>query len=318
MTIGQTTVKLRTILEHSVRRLGLPAEAQTPEIIQVAKNNLFFIMSNLANRGINFWCLDEQFVTLETGKARNTMPDGTVDVLNVNFRTTTATSGTDTSDATTFVREFSSSTDTVLIKLDSSTSATITISYSTDGSSYTTHSTIAHDGTTKWYALDPMISDVYLKLSVSTGTLSITELITVSSYTDVPLYRMNRDDYMSLPNKSSTGRPAQFWFDRQLTPVMVLWPTPSGAHVDNCVQMYRKHHIADVGALNEELDIPYRWMEHMIWALARNIGVEIPGVQPDRIQMATQMADKTLVEAELEERDNSPSSFVPNIGVYTA
>jgi hypothetical protein len=30
------------------------------------------------------------------------------------------------------------------------------------------------------------------------------------------------------------------------------------------------------------------------------------------------MADKTLNEAQTEERDNSPISFTPNIGVYNA
>lgn len=317
MTIGQTSVNLSTILEHAVRRLGLPAESQTPEIIQLAKNNLFFVLTNFANRGINFWCIDEQYVTLATGKARNVMPDGTVDVMNVNYRTNTASSGTDSTTSTTFVRQFSASTNTVLFKLDSPTVATITISYSTNGSSYTTHSTISHDGTEKWYTIDPMISDVYLKLSVSTGTLSVAELITVSSYVDVPLYRMNRDDYMALPNKSSKGRPVQFWFDRQLDPVMVLWPTPASTYINNCVQMYRKRQIADVGNLNETLDIPPRWHNAVVWSLSAAIAPEIPGAQPDRIQLAVQMAEKALMESEMEERDNSTISFAPNIGVYT-
>lgn len=317
MTIGQTSVKLSTILEHSVRRLGLPAESQTPEIVQIAKNNLFFILTNFANRGINFWCIDEQYTALTTGKARNAMPDGTVDVMNVNFRTNTTTSGTDSITSTEFIRQFSESTNTVLFKLESATIATITISYSTDGISYTTHSTISHDGTEKWYTIDPMISDVYLKLSVSTGTLSVTELVTVSSYIDMPLYRMNRDDYMALPNKSTLGRPVQFWFDRQLDPVMVLWPTPSSSYINNCIQMYRKRQIADVGNLDETLDIPPRWHNAIVWSLAAAIGTEIPNVQPDRITLAVQMSERALTEAEMEERDNSTISFAPNIGVYT-
>lgn len=318
MTIGQTAVKLSTILEHSIRRLGLPAEAQTPEIVQVAKNNLFFILTNFANLGMNYWCIDEQFLPFVQGKARNALPSGTVDVLNVNFRDTNTTAGTNTSTATSYTRQFSESTDTVMIRLNSPTVSTITISYSTDGVSYTTHSTISHDGTDKWYVLDPMISDVYLKLSVTTGTLSVTSLTTVSKYVDIPLYRMNRDDYTMLPNKSTTGRPTQFWFDRQLDPIIVVWPTPSSMYLDDCIQMYRKRQIADVGNLNETIDIPPRWLEAVIWSLARNIGAELVTVAPERVTMASQMADKALSEAEMEERDNSPISISPNIGVYTS
>lgn len=316
MTIGQTAVKLSTVFEHTVRRLGLPAESQTPEFVQLAKNNLFFILTNLANRGINFWCIDEQFINLTTGKFRNGVPDGTVDILNANFRRNTVTTGTDSSTSTEFVRQFTESTDTVLLRLNSATSATITVSYSTDGVSYTAHSTIGHDGTDKWYSLDTKISDIYLKLSVSTGTLSVTELTTVSSYTDTPLYRMNRDDYSMLPSKHTTGRPTNYWFDRQLDPIINLWPSPSSSYTDDCIQFYRKRQIADVGALDETLDIPNRWLDALVWQLAKNVGAELPNVQPDRIQMAIQMADKSIIEAEMEERDNSPISIMPNIGVY--
>lgn len=318
MTIGQTSVKLSTVFEHTVRRLGLPAESQTPEFVQIAKNNLFFILTNLVNRGVNFWLIDEQFVNLTANTPKITTPDGTVDILNANFRNTTTTSGTDSTTATEFIRQFSEATDTVMFRLNSATSATITVSYSTNGVGYTTHSTISHDGTDKWYSLNTKISDVYLKLSVSTGSFSVTELTTVSSYTDMPLFRMNRDDYSALPNKHSTGRPVQYWFDRQLDPVMNVWPAPSSSYEDDCIQFYRKRQISDVGQLNETLDIPNRWLDAIVWQLAKNVGVELPNVQPDRIQLAIQMAEKTLVEAEMEERDNSPVSFSPNISVYTA
>lgn len=318
MSIGQTSVKLSTILEHAIRRIGLPAEAQTPEIVQLAKNNLFFILSNFANRGMNLWCVDEDFVPFTAGKARVTLPDGTEDLLNTNFRKNTVTTGTDTTTATSYKRQFTASTNNVLFRLNSSTVATITVSYSDDDVSYTTHSTISHDGTDKWYSLDPSFACVYFKLSVATGTLSATSLTTVSSYVDTPLFRMNRDDYNNLPNKASTGRPVQFWLDRQLDPVIVLWPTPSSSYVNDCVQFYRKRAIADVGTLNTELEIAPRWMDTVIWSLAKSIGLEIPGAAPDRVTMAIQMADKALAESEMEERDNSPVSFVPNISVYSA
>ena len=318
MTIGQTSIKLSTILEHALRRVGIPAEAQTPEIVDTAKNNLFFILTNYANKGMNYWCIDQQFLTLSQGAIRNELPDGTLDLLNTNYRRMTTVSGTDTTDATSIIREFTSEQSVVMFKLDSSFSGTVTIATSELGISYTTHSTFTHDGTEKWYVLDPTAVATFLKLSIAAGTLTVTEFVTVTSYTDTPMYRMNRDDYSYLPNKHTQGNPLQYWLDRQLTPTIVLWPAPSAASESNCVQYYRKHQIADVGALTTELEIPVRWHETTIWGLAQNLAFELPGVAQERVTLCSNMAAQTLNDAQGEERDNSPISLSPNIGVYTA
>jgi len=320
MTIGQTSIKLSTILEHALRRVGIPAEAQTPEIVDTAKNNLFFILTNYANKGMNYWCVEQQFLTLVQGQLRNTLPDGTTDILNANYRKLTTTTGTvaDATTSTSIIRQFSAATKTLMFKLDSSFSGTVIIATSTAGVSYTTHSTITHDGTSKWYSVDPTIEDVYLKLSVASGTFTVTELVTVSAYTDIPLYRSNRDNYSNLPNKQTQDHPLQFWLDRQVSPVMVLWPAPSSASTDNCIQYYRSHQISDIGALTAELDLPVRWYEATIWGLAQNLAFELPGVSPERVTLCSNMAMQTLNDAQCEERDNSPISLSPNIGVYTA
>ena len=50
-----------------------------------------------------------------------------------------------------------------------------------------------------------------------------------SSTTDMELERISRDDYLKIPNKNDTGRPSQFFLDKQLTPVLFLYPTPSNS-----------------------------------------------------------------------------------------
>lgn len=318
MSIGQTVIKLSTVLEHVIRRVGLPAESQTPEFIQLAKNNLFFIFSNLTNRGVDLWAIDEQSLSFVPGAIRMTLPDGTVDVLNTNYRKNTLITGTDSSTSTEYIREFDESSSVISFRLNSSFVGTVTVSSSSDGISYNTNSTITHDGTEKWYHLDTKISNSFLKLSITSGILTVTELITVTSYTDTPMYRMNRDDYSNLPNKYFSGKPLNFWLDRQLDPVVNLWPIPSTDHQYDCFSFYRQHQIEDVGTLDQNLTIPNRWLEAIIWQLAKNVSIELPNVQADRIQMAIQMADRSTLEAEMDERDNSPVFISPNISVYTS
>ena len=312
MTIGQTSIKLSTVVEHALRRAGTPPEAQTPEIIDTAKNNLFFILTNYANKGMTYWCVQEQFLTLTQGKRNNVLPDGTVDIYNANLRRNTVATGTDVTDSTSITRTFTTSTDVVMFKLDSSFSGIVTINI--DG---TNHSTITHDGSETWYALDPTVSCTDFKLTAASAA-TFTEVVVVSSYADVPMYRMNRTDYSQLPSKTTQGQPLQFWYDRQLSPEMVLWPAPNSSSETDCIQYFRNHQISDVGSLTENLGIPDRWLQATIWALAQDMAIELPNTPPERVTLCATMAAQTLNEVQNEERDNSPVSFYPAIGVYSA
>jgi hypothetical protein len=46
--------------------------------------------------------------------------------------------------------------------------------------------------------------------------------------------------------------------------------------------------------------------------------MELPGIDPARISLLSQGADKYVIEAELDEVDGMPSYFQPSIGVYTS
>jgi hypothetical protein len=191
----------------------------------------------------------------------------------------------------------------------------VTVSISDDGITYTVIKTIVPTETAAWYSLDGIVGTTFVKLQAS-SVVDITEKKYISSYRDVPIYRLNRDDYLALPNKHSPGTPLQYWFDRQLTPVMVTWPVCDATAANNTVQLYRQRQIADIGSLTETLDIPQRWLDAICWQLAKNLSFEIIGAPQERIGLCTTMAQNALAEVQMEERDNSPVSLIPNIGVY--
>ena len=47
-----------------------------------------------------------------------------------------------------------------------------------------------------------------------------------SETTDIPLSRLSRAEYSHITNKSSTGKPNQYFINKQLTPTITVWPTP--------------------------------------------------------------------------------------------
>src|SRR4029079_11665398 len=47
--------------------------------------------------------------------------------------------------------------------------------------------------------------------------------------TDLSIYAISRDEYMEIPNKFQQARPTTFWIDRQVIPVINIWPVPDSS-----------------------------------------------------------------------------------------
>ena len=59
-TVGQTVVTVQNLIDSGARRAGKLAEELTVEQVQAAKQSLYYVLSNLANIGIQYWCIDHQ------------------------------------------------------------------------------------------------------------------------------------------------------------------------------------------------------------------------------------------------------------------
>jgi hypothetical protein len=98
---------------------------------------------------------------------------------------------------------------------------------------------------------------------------------------------------------------------------MYIWPVPNEAQALGQVVTYVKRYIMDVGSLTQEIEVPQRWYEAIVYQLAARLAEELPQVDPSMLPVLDQKAMRALNEAEIEERDNSPIYFTPNIAVYT-
>lgn len=130
------------------------------------------------------------------------------------------------------------------------------------------------------------------------------------------MYRMNRDDYASLSFRKSRGSPREFWFDRATQPKMIVWPTPEDDF--SLVSLYAHMQIEDIGDLSNTVDIPQRWYEAFVANVAFSAILDLPGADLKRYDMLKDQANITMTAAEAEERDASPTNWIPNISAYTA
>jgi hypothetical protein len=119
--------------------------------------------------------------------------------------------------------------------------------------------------------------------------------------TDFEMTRISRSDYLNFPNKTDQGRPSQFYFDRQISPVITLWQTPDNS-TDTLVYYYVRR-IEDVGALTNTTGIPFRFYPCMVAGLAYYLAIKRA---PDRVQMMKAIYEEEFQRAANEDEDRVP------------
>lgn len=322
-TVSQTVFNTRKVIENAIRRCKLPAETITAEYVDIANDQLYLLLSDLANMGAPLWCIEKQIIPLYDGVGDVVLDTKVVDILNSNFRQLQTVSGVNTTTATTHTIAFGGDTfvTTVGIKW-AAASVPIAIERSADNIVWETIQTetpVATSGEWTWYDLESSIATPYFRVRATSGNLSFFEIYTGNTPTEIPLARMNRDDYTNLPNKYfQSNRPLQYWYDRLIpNPVMHLWPVPnSGADTSQLV-LWVQRYIMDVGTMTQQIEVPQRWYEAIVAMLAAKMALEITEVDVNLIGLLDAKADKALYTAQAEERDNSPMMIAPNIAMYT-
>ncbi len=322
-TVSTTVFNTDKLVTTAIRRCRIPAAQIVAEHWDIARNNLYLLLSELANKGIPLWCITKVILPLYEGVEAVTMPLGVVDVLNQNFRSLAAATGTNTDTSTSRKIDFGSATavSTVGIRWSAS-SVPLVFERSDDNVNWTqvqTEAPQAVNGEWSWYDMTSVVASRYFRITATSGTLSFSQIFTGNTPSETTMGRMNRDQWAALPNKTFAGpRPLQFWFDRTSRyPVMHVWPVPNAAATTSQVVAWVHRHIMDVGTLTQEVEVPQRWYEAVVSGLARKMAREIPEVDVALIPQLDRDAAEALSFAQNEERDKSPMTMLPNISPYT-
>lgn len=320
-TVAQTVIDTATLFEHACRRCGIPAANQTPETVEIGKQNLYLLLLNLGNRGLNLWCVEKDLMPLVVNQKKYVMDTGTLRVLNVMYSQPTRVTGTDTVGATSFTTDIGTSTKVVRygFKPQADVTAAFTVESSDDGATWTTAQTLVSQawaaGVWNWFELDPAVTAQYFRIS-SVTPFTLTEFYLASSVRDIPMTQFNRDEYAAQPNKDFPGRPAtNYFYEKLLEPTLTLWPVPNNG--DDHLSVWRHRFVQDVGTLTQQIEVPQQWMEAIIWMLAARLAYELPGVEPTRRGEVIQASQQFLAEAEMSETDNGPIYMYANVSCYT-
>lgn len=322
-TVSQTTFDTRRVIEHAARRCKLPAQALSAEHVDIANDALYLLLSDLANQGAPLWCIQKTIYPLYEGVNSIETISGTVDILNSNLRTLSQLTGTNTDTATSRVVAFSTTTPVTTVGvLWSAAAVPVEFARSDDGLTWDVIQTevpSATSGEWTWYDLANVVPASYFRVRATSGTLGFSQIYLGNNPTEIPLARLNRDDFTNLPNKAfQSNRPLQYWFDRQTPqPFMRMWPVPNNAATVMQIVVWAHRHIMDVGTMTQELEVPQRWYETIVAMLASKLAMEFVEVDGSLIPMLDGKAQQTLYQTQQEERDKSPLNIAPAIGAYT-
>ena len=144
-----------------------------------------------------------------------------------------------------------------------------------------------------------------------TLTANVTDLLEVvirRSGSDTDVTRISRGEYLSIPNKTTKGKPSQYFFDRQTLPQINVWPTPENS-TDTLV-FYFVNRIQDVDSLTNTADTPFRFLPCMVAGRAYYISMK---KAPERIQLLKTVYEEEFQRAADEDEDRVSLKLQPSI-----
>jgi|TARA_E500000318_G_scaffold62511_1_gene57855 hypothetical protein len=144
--------------------------------------------------------------------------------------------------------------------------------------------------------------------TLNSNFTDLLEVVVRRSGVDTELTRMSRSEYLAFPNKTTQGRPSQYYYDRQITPQITLWATPENS-TDTLVYYYVKR-IEDVDTLVNTGDAPFRFLPCMVAGLAYYLSVK---KAPDRVQLLKSIYEEEFQRAAAEDEDRVPLKIQPSM-----
>ena len=130
--------------------------------------------------------------------------------------------------------------------------------------------------------------------------------------TDVPLTRMSRSEYANLSTKTSTGKPNQYFVDKQINPTITVWPAPDQtSKYDLYLNVRSRMDDADAGA--NTLQVPFRFYPCLAAGLAYYIALKRA---PEKVAMLKQLYEEEFERALSQDQDRVSFRVAPDLRGY--
>lgn len=288
-TSGSTDFELDVAdyIEEAFERCG--KTVRTGYDLKTAKRSLNLLLAEWANRGLNQWTIAETSIPLAANI--RVYPGGIL--------TMSVAASASFTIGETITGSVSGAT-CQITSVPSATSFAITLPTGTfsNGENLTGGSS----GTVTTLSAVVDFSNVQ-------NTIDILSAVLRRDNTDYSIPRVSRDDYLTIPNKSTTGRVDQFFLNRLITPQLEVWPTP-----DNDTDIFifnRLTRIQDADTFINTFEVPFRFYPCLAAGLAYYLSLKLA---PDRTGVLKPLYEEEFDRAAVEDRDRASFTIQPGIG----
>jgi hypothetical protein len=142
--------------------------------------------------------------------------------------------------------------------------------------------------------------------TIGTDVIDILSVVVRRDGTDYSLDRLSREEYLTIPTKTTQGRPSQFFLDRQIDPNLKIWPIPENStdvlYYDALTRM------DDADTFTNTLDVPFRFYPCLAAGLAYYIAIKR---SPQRVQLLKAVYEEEMERAIQEDRDRASFTIEP-------
>jgi len=142
--------------------------------------------------------------------------------------------------------------------------------------------------------------------TLGADVIDVLSVVVRRSGTDYALDRMSRDDYLTIPTKTTTGKPNQFFLDRQITPELKVWPVPDNS--TDIIVYDALTRMDDADEYNNTMDVPFRLYPCLAAGLAYYISIKRAS---NRALLLKAMYEEEFERAMAEDRDRASFNVVP-------
>lgn len=130
---------------------------------------------------------------------------------------------------------------------------------------------------------------------------------------DLAMERLSLSSWLRIPNKEQTGRPTQYFVNRQRDALVVtLWPVPNDSTQEFVYWPFKQ--IEDATSMTQNADIPRRFLPALTHGLAYYLTYRRPNYDPARRADIRTLYMDSLKFATDEDRERVSMSILPKVG----
>jgi len=311
-TSGTTVfnLDLSELVEEAYERCG--SQLRSGYDLRTARRSLNLMSIEWANRGINLWTVEECSIPLVTNQGIYAVPNDTIDILDLETRTSNAST--------------SNQTDINLSRISESTYATIPNKLTTGRPVQVYYNRQSGNADVTTYTVTGSAissTDTTITLGSPAGTLTglrstgfiqlDNEVIAYTNIVGTQLQNCWRGQNGTTATSHAIGATAI----AQYLPCVNIWPTPDSGGGPYTLVYWRMRRVQDAGNGVNIQDVPFRFINCMAAGLAYFLCIKLQGIDPQRVMFLKQDYEDQFNLAAQEDRETAPVRWVPRNLFYS-